>query len=61
MTRLSLSSAPERIEAQEYVESEVVFQGGELVHAHIGAAGKDFSTKTPQADRFARDLLGPRL
>jgi hypothetical protein len=45
------------IETQEYAEAEFVFQGGELVTAHIGAAGEDFIAKTPQTEMFARDRL----
>jgi hypothetical protein len=45
------------IETQQYVETEFVFQGGELVTAHIGAAGEDFIAKTPQTDMFVRDQL----
>lgn len=45
------------IEEQEYVETEFVFQNGELVQAHIGAAGEDFIAKTPQTEMFAQDQL----
>jgi hypothetical protein len=45
------------IETQKYVEAEFVFHDGELVTAHIGAAGEDFIAKTPQTDMFIRDQL----
>lgn len=45
------------IEEQEYVETEFVFEDGELVQAHIGAAGLDFINRVPQVQASADDLL----
>lgn len=45
------------IETQEYVETEFVFEDGELVQAHIGAAGLDFVSRAPQVQASGDDLL----
>ena len=42
---------------QQYVETEFVFKNGELVQAHINAAGLDFINRAPQVQASGDDLL----